>query len=185
MSQKRDKKSGRFTGTPVAQNSYRTVDISGKSLKAALIGESKRASRALPKAAIAAARKFVRHLVERTDEMGITDRGILKNSWRAERRGNGATVFSDAPHAGIVELGARPHKVSKEGRENIAAWAMRKLGLSAEEAQAASWAFVKKLNVKGQEPTYLVQDAIPAARRFFAEEFARVMRTEPRPVVRK
>lgn len=36
-------------------------------------------------------------------------------------------MLVDAPHAGIIELGARPHPVSREGVEAIARWVFLKL----------------------------------------------------------
>lgn len=148
-------------------------------LPRALRAEGERIRRAIPKAARAAAQRFKARLVARTDELGITDTGILKNSWRVTPGGDAdgavATVYSDAPHAGVVELGARPHVVSLEGRESIARWAMRKLGLDEKEAERASFAIAKKLELVGQKPRYLVRDALPDARRYFAEELVRVM----------
>lgn len=182
MATKRDKR-GRFLGAPVQTHSTRRVNIKPESLRTALVGEAERARKALPKASMAAARRFVRHLADQTDEMGITDRGILKNSWRAERDGKGAMVFSDAPHAGIIEMGARPHPVPDWVRALIAQWAERKLGLRPSEAARAAEAIGDKIERVGQAPKYLVRDNMPYARRYFAEEFARVMRTEPRPRV--
>jgi hypothetical protein len=70
---------------------------------------------------------------------GPRDQGQLRASWHvkkgSERRPMArwlrakdaelAELRNDAPHAGIVELGARPHRVSQEGIQSIARWAMR------------------------------------------------------------
>ena len=59
------------------------------------------------------------------------DQGVYKNSWQVRSMGAiGALLFNDAPHAGIIEQGARPHAVSREGIEAIKAWAKRKLVLT-------------------------------------------------------
>lgn len=58
------------------------------------------------------------------------DTGQLKASWRVSV-GEGmeiAQIFNDAPHAGIVEHGARPHPVSEEGRKAIREWVIRHFG---------------------------------------------------------
>lgn len=63
-----------------------------------------------------------------------TDQGQLKASWHvrpgiptAIQRGTAilAELLNDAPHAGIVERGARPHPVSPEGWMAIYDWVMR------------------------------------------------------------
>lgn len=54
------------------------------------------------------------------------DTGQYKNSWVVKDQGrNGATVENDAPHAGIIEGGARPHGVNREGIEALTKWVMR------------------------------------------------------------
>lgn len=93
-----------------------------------------------------------------------------------------AELVNAAPHAGVVERGARPHPVSPEGIEAIKDWAMRNVEFAlvsgpvprgaggrrgfnkanrerqAEElAQAIAW----KLRHHGQEPTYFVKGNLP------------------------
>lgn len=58
------------------------------------------------------------------------DTGQLKAAWRVSR-GEGmdlAQIYNDAPHAGVVEAGARPHPVSAEGRKAINEWVRRHFG---------------------------------------------------------
>lgn len=55
------------------------------------------------------------------------DLGQMKNAWREKDTGDGVDVVNDAPHAGIVERGARPHAVSEEGIQALAEWARRNL----------------------------------------------------------
>ena len=119
--------------------------------------------------------RLAAHLAEDIDRRGITDRGILKNSIRAERTADGATTTIDAPHAGVIELGARPHPIGKAVRDLIAAWAMRKLGVDEETAQKIAWGVGHKLATEGQKPTYVVRDSMPAAQRFFAQELVRIL----------
>lgn len=61
--------------------------------------------------------------------MSPVDMGVYKNSWRVRHSSNGLPdILNDAPHAGIVELGARPHHVSAEGIEALTAWVKRHIG---------------------------------------------------------
>lgn len=102
-----------------------------------------------------------------------------------------AELRNTAPHAGIVELGARPHKTSVEGWLAIYDWVVRHrvdLGLVTKSGRARrvrkgkvrvhpgleqggvgldpeiadiAWAIVKKLERYGQEPTYFVKGNLP------------------------
>lgn len=131
---------------------------------------------AFPKAAIAAARKFQALLMRRCDELGITDLGTLKSSWRAERTSDGAIVYSDCPYAGIVELGARPHPVSVEGQQAIAEWAIRKLGVDPAKAASVAFLICRKIAKEGQLPRYLVQGVLPQAGQYFVQELTRIIK---------
>lgn len=93
-----------------------------------------------------------------------------------------AELGNSAPHAGIVELGARPHGVSAEGMQAIADWVMRNVDLGtvagpvqrgsggrrkfqrdARErlAMAVAQSIAWKLRKYGQAPTYFVKSSRP------------------------
>lgn len=148
------------------------IRIPADELPKALRGEGERIREIIRKAAKAAAMRLKTYLVRRTDALGITHSGIYKGSFRATDN----SVVNDAPHAGIVELGARPHPVSKEGREAIKQWAMVKLGLSAQEAESAAWAIANKIKLYGQEGRYVMRDAVPMALEFYKKELTRLIR---------
>ena len=103
-------------------------------------------------------------LVRRTPK----DNGHLKAAWRdtASRPSKGgavvaAQVMNDAPYAGIVELGARPHPVSREGRFAILEWVRRHFPAEEpSEQEEIRDAIVAKLRTKGQKPTYFVRDSM-------------------------
>lgn len=157
---------------------------------------------AMNKGARAAAYKLKAYLVDHVDELGITYMGIYRNSFEVD----GNSVINTAPHSGIIELGARPHKVSEEGFRAIKQWVRVKLlGLPAEswsglrseaeareagdaglaglnalfkvkdEAEGITWAIVKKIEREGQEPKYVMRNAIPKATQYFKEEFERIL----------
>lgn len=54
--------------------------------------------------------------------------GQFKNSWRVRSVPAGAVLSNDAPHAGIIECGARPHAVSRDGVEALREWVRRVMG---------------------------------------------------------
>lgn len=151
------------------------INIRPQQLGSALRADAVRVRRTMPRAAYAAAMRLGAHVANEIDRRGITDQGILKGSVRARRTATGATMEVTAPHAGMVELGTRPHRVSKAAREAIARWAVRKLGLSERDAQRAAWFIGQKIEREGTAPTYVVRDSLPAARRFFAEEMVRML----------
>lgn len=126
-------------------------------------------------AARAASYKLKAYLVRRVNDLGITDLGVYKNSFRVVAIPGGWAVKNEAPHAGIIELGARPHKVSMAGIIAIAGWVKRKLGISdGNEAMDVAWAIAKKIEREGQAPRYVMLGALPMARAFYSEEFARL-----------
>lgn len=105
------------------------------------------------------------------DSRGITDQGLLKKATRAIKLANGSSsVIVDANHAGIIELGCRPHPVSRAGRLAIKGWAMRKLNLSEKDAESASWAIANKIERVGQKPKYVMRDAMKSAPTYLKEE---------------
>lgn len=152
------------------------IEVKPHELAGALKDGEQRIKAALPLASYAASAKYAAYLAYLVDEKGITDQGILKNSIKAIRNADGtASTAITAPHAGIVELGARPHGVSAEGREAIKQWCMRKLGLDEKAAESATWGICQKLKAEGQKPTYLVRDSMPKAVEFFAAELERIL----------
>jgi hypothetical protein len=128
-----------------------------------------------------------------------TDTGQLKNAWKVTENplpgaGGAPSIRNDAPHAGIIERGARPHPVSREGVEAIKAWVRRVLGAQiktkmrggsprgrvsrdAFEAQVESvtWAIVTKLGKEGQKGKFIVEQNLETLARFAREEVERVL----------
>lgn len=148
------------------------IKIEPGDLSKMLRGEGERVREAIKLATKAAALKLKTYLVRQTDKLGITYQGVYKGGFRATDN----SVVNDAPHAGIVEMGARPHKVSKEGREAIKRWAMIKLGLAEPEAEEASWGIAKTIEMVGQEGYHVMRDAVPMAVEFFKQELTRILK---------
>ncbi len=140
-----------------------------------LVAEGERHRRAQRLACVAAAFKLVSYLKQQTDDLGITNTGVYKNSHRAQRTSDGAVAYNDAPHSGIVELGCRPHFVSREGIEALKRWAMLKLGLDEKEAEGAAWGIAHNIAKNGLVGRFVYRDAIPQAIAFYDQELERIL----------
>lgn len=114
-----------------------------------------------------------------------TDLGQMKNAWKDSATVDGAKIVNDAPHAGIIERGARPHKVSEEGMRALMEWVVRNLGTEIDSrarqrqaygprikgarggrralgayrvdvAEEIAQAIARKIRAQGQEPKLIV-----------------------------
>lgn len=96
------------------------------------------------------------------------DLGNLKRSSHAEITPSGAQIVVDAPHAGAVELGSRPHWMPLQP---LLDWAKRKVGA------ADAYRFAKAVQMKiarlGTKPTYFVRKSLPALRAILKSEVER------------
>lgn len=162
-----------------------TIRVSAEQLPAVLARDEARFHKALLRGTRRGCERARGILVKRTP----TDQGQLRASWKVVVRGNLAELINDAPHAGIVEMGARPHKVSAEGWAAIYAWVHRHPQLygasrrrprahgTVEEARqrgpfrgldpeisSITWAIVRKINRQGQEPTFFVLRSLDECR---------------------
>ena len=91
--------------------------------------------RATQKGLRSAARLSTAILVPRTPR----DRGNAAAAWKnSAHNGEGDVVaycLNTCPYIGILDLGARPHAVSKEGQEAIYQWVLRNLRLVGDRRQ--------------------------------------------------
>lgn len=102
--------------------------------------------------------------------------GQLKASWVLRERGRtGPELTNVAPHAGIVERGARPHAVSAEGMAALERWAHLVLGLNDNDAKRAAWAIAQKFRREGQRGTFYVRDSLGKLRDLARAEVERVI----------
>lgn len=85
------------------------------------------------------------------------DQGEMIRAWRVIPRADGSLLIkNDAPHAGIIERGARPHPVSEEGRLAIRDWAERH---GFDDPEAASWGIVNKIKKEGSRAHWILRDS--------------------------
>jgi hypothetical protein len=170
------------------------ITIGIEQLPAALRRGEKRFERALYRGLRMGAERGRGIIVPRTP----TDLGQLRASWKVKAAELVAELLNDAPHAGIVELGARPHKVSAEGWQALYEWVRRhpelygqkrprtKVSATLEqqaqlgpfkgldpEISSITWAIVKKIQKYGQKPTYFVRNSLEVLRKALQLEVER------------
>lgn len=83
------------------------------------------------------------------------DMGELRDSWTGLHFQNSSVLINAAPHAGVMERGARPHAVNREGMERLMAWCERH-GMD----KSVAWAIAKKLEKEGYTGTFFVKRAL-------------------------
>ena len=87
------------------------------------------------------------------------DTGLYAKSWDYEKKQESITVGNYAPHAAVVEFGARPFKPPIRP---LLAWAKRKLGDPSQppnysnEVWAMAKAVQKKIQKDGMEPRHIM-----------------------------
>lgn len=122
-------------------------------------------------------------VARRLGKVGVS--GLYASSFRTHRipsaeagtRG-GWSIHNATPYAGIIEEGARPHKVSAEGREAIRLWVVRKLlrwsmadaEVNVEAGEEIADRIIRKIEHHGQKPTYVVRDQMPQLVKWAARE---------------
>lgn len=123
----------------------------------------------------------------RLSQTAKVDMGQLKASLRVERYGSGelnAKIHADAPHAGIIERGARPHAVNAAGIASLTRWAMRKFGLPEDQAKGIAFAVATKLRREGQKPTWWFKKELPFTQHVLRAEVERMLATKPAGVTK-
>lgn len=89
----------------------------------------------------------------------VSRRALPALGAKVSKRSVQAELVNDSPYIGVLEYGARPHPVSKEGIAAIARWAFLKLGVSAEKAQEIAQAIAWKIRRHGVAAHYFVRDS--------------------------
>ncbi len=80
--------------------------------------------------------------------VGAFNTGAYRQAWQYEVTPTGGRLFNSRPYAGVIERGRRAGSRPPPRRE-IVLWAMRRLGLSREEAERASYPISKAITRRG------------------------------------
>ena len=147
-------------------------------LSAALRSESKKMQRCVDVAMKLAAGRWKSYLKKSVDDKDITHTGRYRDGFVVRTLGGKVIIENDHPAAAVIELGCAPHPVSLEGQEAIRIWAIEKLGVDPEEARRAAFLISRHIREYGQQPKYVVRDAIPRLLEIFAEELHSLLKRE-------
>ncbi len=101
-----------------------TISLSSSQLAARLRADATGAPKAVLKAMKSAAQRGRAFMVSKSPVY----RGILRNAWKVIKVSDQQiNLENDQPYAGVLERGARPFKLSKEGLEALTLWVKRKV----------------------------------------------------------
>lgn len=152
-----------------------------------LIARAKKTPGVINKAMKRSAMKARTKLARKTPK----DLGQAKAGWKVSSLIKGTSrsridVYNDAPHVGVIELGARPHGVNLEGRIAIYEWVLRNIPreeligprrkgsrmkkLKNDQAMKITQAIVHKIRAHGQKPTYFVRSSMDEITAEFGKE---------------
>lgn len=108
---------------------------------------------------------------------GAVDNGEYKRRWQYKAIPNGILVYNDAPYADIIEHGRRPGAAFPP-RGPIRRFAIRKLGVSEEQADAVAFLIAAKIAERGLKPRLVLTNARDALVKAFIEEIQRELTRE-------
>jgi hypothetical protein len=114
------------------------------------------------------------HLARQTP----VDTGVHRAAWRVRPGRDGHTLgelVNDAPMIGVLERGARPHPVSREGIEAIAAWCRRKFAVDEKTSISIAYAIARKIRQHGQRGLFFVRNSTPQIQAWVVAEVRRLL----------
>ncbi|HEY6020223.1 MAG TPA: HK97 gp10 family phage protein [Candidatus Paceibacterota bacterium] len=97
------------------------IQLEASQLGARMRSDANGGPKAVQRAMFSAAQRGKAYIVGKTP----VDRGFLRNAWRVIKSADSVELINDQPYAGIMELGARPFKISSAGVWALKAWVMR------------------------------------------------------------
>lgn len=100
-----------------------TIPLEPRKLGIRLRSDADGSPKAIVRAIVSGSHRMRSWIVKETP----VDRGILRVAWKVMKLSDGAELVNDQPYAGVMELGARPFKISKEGMEALQGWVFRKI----------------------------------------------------------
>jgi len=97
--------------------------------------------------------------------VGVMGGGGLRGSITSELRGTAiddlqGKVYSPMKHALPVEMGTKPHPVSREGQAAIRDWVEKILNVSPEESKSVAFLVVRKISKEGTEGAHMFEEGL-------------------------
>jgi len=111
---------------------------------------------------------------------GAVNYGTYKAAWKSILTATGAILLNDMAYSGVIEFGRRASPVSRAGRVSLARWAQRKLGLSPEEAVAASYALAQSLAKRPLRGRRVMTDGLDEMTKMVVDEITHELDVELR-----
>lgn len=111
---------------------------------------------------------------------GAFNTGAYRAAWSYQLLPRGGRIFNRQRYADVIERGRRKNRKGPPPKE-IELWAMRKLGLSKEEAKSASFAISHAIGKRGLKPRHVLKSSNAEITRVVMEE----MRNEIRAALKR
>jgi len=92
--------------------------------------------------------------LERKDAIAT---GYLYRSFKVKAEGLEGKIINEAPYSAVLEFGCAPHTPPYDA---ILRWVMIKKGEVGEEAEAAAWRVLKKIEREGYEGRFYARDSL-------------------------
>lgn len=149
------------------------IKTTPEKLGATLKAQVGRNSKAILKGVLQGALRGQKHMKENTP----TDEGMMRNAWKVTRLLNAIHLDNSAPYAGVMERGARPHPVSREGIEAIAGWVKRhRLADTPKGCMQIAYAIANRIREKGYKGTQFVANNLEKLNEFLRTEVERTLK---------
>lgn len=117
-------------------------------------------------------RTIIMETIAATTPYPPVDRGSFRASFRAAREPDGASLYSDAPHAAFIEYGCRPHWPPLAP---ILAWVKRKKLAKGSEAYGVARAIQVAIARRGMAPRKVVARSLDRIEQALHEELDRAL----------
>lgn len=108
---------------------------------------------------------------------GAFNTGDFLRGWKMTVADKRVLLYNSSPYAAIIEAGRKPGS-KPPPRRVIEQWARRRLGMTADEAHAAAFAFAAEIGRRGLRGRWIMRDSMKAINKAIVEEINREVAAE-------